>query len=183
MKTPTVLCDVDGVLADFVGGVCTWLKAHGLMMCPADFRGPIRNHLPGELCERLAQHVGFASSLEWYQDAIAFAAELKATTDCVVVTAPWTGATWAAERTAWLDRVFEPHDIIFAHGKQKHRVRGDILIEDTLATCIDWKMAHPEGKALLMDRPWNRALEGDIPKALLPTRVYTYEEILTHVRG
>lgn len=54
---------------------------------------------------------------------------------------------------------FDPSHVIFA--KDKHLVRGDFLIEDNPENIERWLEAHPDGRAVCMNAPYNKSFEHD----------------------
>lgn len=74
-----------------------------------------------------------------------------------ILTASWKGSlTWAGEREAWLKQHFDLdyNDITFSHAK--HKVHGDIFIDDKPSSLELWQARHPDGVALLWKDVWNR---------------------------
>lgn len=152
-----ILIDVDGVLADLAGAVCAELAAQGRQVRPEQFT----TYDMGTVVSRtdldfMFSREGFCASLDWYPGARAFLACLQDVGDVVAVTKPFHGGkTWAHERTEWL-QPYLPAVISTAHKKY---VAGDVLVEDSEANCYTWLEANTSGRAVLIDRPWNRAAE------------------------
>lgn len=149
-----ILVDVDGVVADMVGGLCARIpgiepedftsfefdKSWGPMMCQV---------LYGVMGEP-----GFVMSLPVYDAAAEMVEALKKLGEVVFVTSPFSSATWARERELWLKRWFPSvHHVI--HTSSKHLVFGDILIEDRTSNAVSWLRAHCLSRAVLVRRPWN----------------------------
>lgn len=175
-----ILLDVDGVLADFVGGLCRALAPHGHDVLPEDVRAwDLTQALPAPAARcvpKILSNPGFASGLAWYHGAREFLAECR---DPWIVTAPYTkSATWVSERLAWLVPAVSPHRVIFADGRAKPRVHGDVLIEDNAETAHAWAARHPEGLALVLARPWNADMQG----ALNVHRVRDFDEARRAIR-
>jgi 5'(3')-deoxyribonucleotidase len=153
-----VLVDVDGVLADLVGELCHRLRGVGLLAAPEDVRHydfskvwP-QTHLA--LVYEWMASPGFANELQWYAGAPEFLAGLPG--DIVALTHPYhRSQTWAYDRTQWL-RGHVHHIVLTA---SKHLVGGDVLVEDHLDNLNSWLEAHPQGRGVLIDRPWNRDKE------------------------
>jgi 5'(3')-deoxyribonucleotidase len=100
---------------------------------------------------------GFVSGIGWV-DGAADAVRLfrRWGHDVLCVTSPYSGSrTWMRERLEWLEPLFHHDDVLFVKGARKPLVRGDVLVEDHPAIACAWLEANPEGKAILVDRPWN----------------------------
>lgn len=171
-----ILCDVDGVLADFVAAVCRNLKGD---LDPEDFKEPsmldAMDQEDKKRFELLSKRDGFCSTIRPYPGAKSF---LKMLEDVHIVTKPWNSPTWSWERSRWLEEHFgiDKSKIIFTG--LKHMVHGDVLIEDNADNLNQWSEENPRGAGILLDRPWNRdhpLLEGSI-------RVKTYDEALVVIK-
>lgn len=92
------------------------------------------------------------------------------------LTSPRPTASWLMGRMSWLlDRRFMSNEIVFT--SDKTHVPGDILIEDSAAYANAWVQMHPDGVALLLDRPWNR--DADLVRGV--SRCYGWDSVLTLV--
>lgn len=156
-----VLTDCDGVLADFVGGICVELAARGFRRTPQEIKhwDLSLSLLPEELraTHEIMSSPGFCHGIEWYAGAREFLRDLARLGEVHAVTAPFrNGATWMHERMGWLSSAIPVDRVHFVSGKYKHLVRGHVLIEDHPKTAHDWCEANPDGVAILIDRPWNR---------------------------
>lgn len=154
---PTILLDVDGVLADFAGALLAWAgpvysreqltewdltKALGLEDRQQEF-------------DAVASEPGFCESLPLIDGAQVFVEELRSFAEIIVVTSPYSAAKlWTFERLRWLEKHFAitKHDVIFA--KRKYLVRGDLMIDDGPHN-ID-EFLRRDLKGILIDQPWNR---------------------------
>jgi len=178
-----IAVDVDGVLADFVGGLLQRLAPRGHRYAVDDVK-----HF--ELSRTLtpeALHVandimaapGFARELDWYPGARLFLSILKDLGDVTIATAPFRGSpTWQDERAKWLDPYVQANDIVSVPTKKKHLVTqfADVLVEDRAETLESWKGVQPDGLAVLIDRPWNRQA------APYAVRVRSYLEAVDAIR-
>lgn len=158
--TTRILIDVDGVLADLVGALCERLDGVGYKYTPESFNKyefeRVLPTLAAEFVRECMAEEGFCASLPWYPNAQAFVECLKEFSDVVAVTKPYPkGPTWAYERANWL----HPHITRVIQTDVKECVEGDVLIEDYEVNALKWLDAHPDGQALLINRPWNRAFE------------------------
>lgn len=162
MSKPTVLVDCDGVLADFVGGVCREVnktipeRVHQFK--PKDFTEWDIGRLLPSYWKGIVSRPGFCYGLEPYPDAKeGMKTLLDSGAKAIVVTSPWTSDSWISERIEWLRCHFsiDRTNIIFADSGHKALIKGDFLIEDNLPTLQDWSREN-KGYGYLIDRPWNQ---------------------------
>ncbi len=104
-----ILTDVDGVLADFVGGLCLELAGRGYDKSPEDVHhwDLSESFSPDEMRNTLEimGAPGFCHTLEWYAGAREFLRDLAALGQVHAVTAPFlNGPSWMHERHSWLSR-------------------------------------------------------------------------------
>jgi 5'(3')-deoxyribonucleotidase len=156
-----VLLDVDGPLADFAGGLVGALRRRGFRGSPADIRHwCLRTSLSDEAhaeVDTILSTPGFVRSLSWMPGARWFVRELRRLgCDVACVTSPWPSRSWIPERLEWLSPLFSLDDVLFVRSARKPMIRGDVLVEDHPGTAAAWLEAHPEGTAILVDRPWNQ---------------------------
>lgn len=182
-----VLTDCDGVIADFVGGLCRELALRGFVRTPEQIRHwDLRESLPPE--EARAAHEimaapGFCHALEWYEGAREFLRAAHELAEVHAVTAPYRASpSWMHERLTWLSAAVVPERVHFVSGKHKHLVRGDVLIEDHPQTAYAWADAHPRGLAILIDRPWNSPQAKEFWPHSRMVRVRSFEEALETVK-
>ncbi len=186
---PTVLIDCDGVKADWCTAALQVVnRVTGLALTPAEvttldlFKVVPPAHK--EACYAEMDQAGFCLSIDPYPGAVEGVRRLREIAEVIVVTSPtWSSSFWMAERVQWLHRHFQiPYrSIIFA--SEKWRVRGDILIEDNQLHVASWLAANQRGRALLVDRPYNRKPEElDIFVGTRWTRVHTWEGIIEYVK-
>jgi len=165
-----VLCDVDGVIANFTAAVLDvvadvtgerhpeaavdqWSIKDALRLPPAAWRAVVKE----------ITAPGFAYGIEPYPLAVAGVKRIAARSDLYFVTSPWwTSNTWMHDRTDWLVKYFgqdQGHKVI--HTSHKSVIRGDALIEDKPETLSAWlPHANDGAQALLMDRPYNKGPHG-----------------------
>jgi 5'(3')-deoxyribonucleotidase len=154
-----ILLDVDGPLADFTGALCAALRRRGHDSHPENIQhwclkeslGPAVEDVDDILCTK-----GFVRSLPWVEDAQRLVTALQAVADVVCVTSPWPSKYWVPERVEWLSPLFSADDVLFVRSKRKALIAGDVLVEDHPGIAAAWLEAHPDGRAILVDRPWNR---------------------------
>jgi 5'(3')-deoxyribonucleotidase len=127
-----VLCDVDGVLADFVGGVTRAAQALGSKTSRdwpvwdiwPNFEPDLHEEIEAAICAP-----GFAWGLSLFPGAGEAVNRIAAKHDLVFVTTPYDRApTWVFDRAKWLRDLWPEIPIVFT--KDKSLVRGDLLIED-----------------------------------------------------
>lgn len=156
-----ILSDCDGVLADFVGGLCAELAVRGFDRKPESLtHWDLSLSLgPEELREahQIMSSPGFCHALPWYDGARELVSRLAHVGEVHALTAPFrSGVTWMQERLSWLASAIPGDRVHFVSGKYKHLVRGHVLIEDHPETARAWCDWNPDGVAILVDRPWNR---------------------------
>lgn len=171
-----ILLDVDGVIADLVGDLCTYLRDRQ----PSHFTeynfADVLNAEETKRVHSLMRAPGFCAGLPWYEGAQKFVAALQTMGEVIAVTKPFArGPTWAFERTNWL----KPYVADVVHTDRKSLVAGDILIEDSTHNAEEWLYAHPSGLAILIDRPWNYKLLFGATRLL---RAHSYTECLSILR-
>lgn len=165
---PLVLCDVDGVLADFVGHVERTYDELGLGLEPDRSLRLERRMCP----EGLGQYHNIVCTSEFHDSLplLPGASELMAQlfrTNYLILTAPMMGhvrvqSDWVAQRLRWLIRHGVPaNNIVFARPWAKEKISGDILIEDCYDTSSSWgwnrwKRGDHYVGGWLIDQPWNR---------------------------
>ena len=181
MKPLRILCDVDGVLADFVGLVLDYAaRSYGLSACrreavdqwdcfaalgmPTEWP---RFHAACdtlELCRSMAEIPG----------AREFYAELRRIGEVRVCTSPMN-ARWLTQRAEWLEMFGVPLNEQI-HWHDKHELAGayDVLIDDKAENCeAFWRAG---GEAYCIATPYNVRVAAHIPRG-------THAECLAWLRG
>jgi 5'(3')-deoxyribonucleotidase len=142
---PTVLLDVDGVLADFTLAACELVfQVTGRRYGPeAVTTWEVFDSLPEPQAKedvyRILKGRGGCSSIPVYAGAQEGVAKLREIADITIVTSPFSGSeTWVHERNAWLETHFgiDAHDVI--HAKKKGRIHGDVFLDDKPEHVEDW---------------------------------------------
>lgn len=154
-----VLCDVDGVLAQ-------WKKAFRYHLSQVDFHVEGINWISPDLPLTKAQREyawlkmserDVAYELDDFPGAIKGLDRIIEIADVYFVTAQVEmSPTWSYDRTNWLIKHFgveQGEKIVLTH--HKHLVGGDALIDDKEYNIKAWKKAHPNGLAILWDHPHN----------------------------
>lgn len=182
-----ILADVDGVFADFVSALCSELGHRGFSRTPDSvLHWDLSACLSAEELRAALEIMstpGFCHGITWYEGAREFAAALAGMGEVHAVTAPFrSGATWISERMGWLSGVLHAERVHFVHGKYKHMVRGDVLIEDHPGNAAAWLDSHPRGLAILIDRPWNAPGAREYWPHTRMLRAHSFGEALELVR-
>jgi len=151
-----ILLDIDGVVADLVGDLCTCLREIGFDRQPENVTKYAFDDVmsPQELSAARAVMGGryFCQRISWYLGGEIFIAVLRQLGEVVAVTKPFPSPTWAYEREVWLKGHVE-HVI---HTGAKEMILGNVLIEDCVENAVRWLEHHPGKTAVLIERPWNR---------------------------
>lgn len=179
-----ILCDVDGVFADFTGHALSTMGE----LAPVGGEEEITTwdmfpHLSPEarcLSERAWREQGWCSGIPVYPEALWAYGKLESIGKVIWVTSPMVNAPyWCHERTLWLQRYFraELEDIILTSGK--YHVWGDVLIDDKIENLEKWCKHNPQGFGILWDQPYNRAW---VPGAQA-IRARTWEEVILLLTG
>lgn len=160
----TILLDCDGVIFDFAGAAQHWghypPDGQGAIPVPKPTRTEGEGLFDGPrapLLPRLEKCPGFAQMVLPYPDAARFVEMLRGLLysheKIIAVTAPFASPNWHAVREEACTAL-GIDSVIFCEAKQKRRIVGDWLIEDTLSTCLDWLCQHEDdgGRAIYLDR-------------------------------
>lgn len=158
-KRPRILCDVDGVLADFVGCVLDYVQRNaGLSYlhsavdqwdCFAALGLP--EHWPyfREQCDRL----DLCRRMQPLPGAAEFYAALSLLGEVRVCTTPMTPA-WLSQRAEWLVEFGVPlKDQIQTFAKEDLVPAWDVLIDDKTENCEAFERAG--GRAFCIAAPYN----------------------------
>ncbi len=151
--------DADGPLFDFMGGLCTRLRAEGFQYEPHQALHWDLSAWVHPLDMRAVNHImgteGFCFSLPWMPGAHVLVQQLRDDGhDVICVTSPHRSRHWAYERTQSLLTLFEADDILLVKGPRKALVHADVLVEDHPGNAAKW-CEFNHGTALLVDRTWN----------------------------
>jgi 5'(3')-deoxyribonucleotidase len=142
---PTVLLDVDGVLADFTSAVLALIyDVTGRRYQAQDVTTwEVFDSIPEKEAQaevyRILKGRGGCLGIPVCDEAKEGVARLREVADIVIVTSPFSGSeTWVHERNEWLYKHFgiERHDVI--HANKKARIHGDVFIDDKPEHVDDW---------------------------------------------
>lgn len=161
---PTVLLDVDGILANFIAPVLDHIvEVSGRRYAHDDVKVwdiftalPDVAHLESAVYDQMRMKRA-CFEIPLYDGAVDGVARLQELADVLIVTSPLSGSPyWMFEREAWLSHHFgiKHKDII--HARRKEHVDGDIFVDDKVEHVEAWQKQHPTKWALLWDQPYNR---------------------------
>lgn len=158
-KSMDILVDVDGVVADYL---THFLKVASHVL-QKDFAGTLVDEWDISKALKITKaeedavyhyvaQPGFARALLPIPGAVEAVKQLHAEGHTITfVTSPIRSSpTWDFDRRMWLYDHFGENlidDIVYA--RRKHRVIGDVLIDDRCKNIRSWARAHPNGLALL----------------------------------
>lgn len=139
-----ILCDVDGVLADFTGAACRELsEIIGRAVTPSEcshWDMAYSLGLTGKQAvafEARVRRKGFCAGLAILPGALSGVAQLQNTGFVYFVTVPWRGSRyWLFERTQWLADNLGISATQVIHTYDKAIVRGDVIIDDKPAHVV-----------------------------------------------
>ena len=164
-RKPTVLCDVDEVLAAFTSAVLDLVyEDTGKRYQPDDVKtweifDSIENkEVQKRVYAKMKVRGGCSaiSVIPGSQDAIA---RLKERCELIIVTSPfWGSETWMHEREEWIWKHFgiPAKDVI--HARKKYHIAGDFFIDDKPDHIRMWSQRFPDGHGLLWSTPANRSI-------------------------
>jgi 5'(3')-deoxyribonucleotidase len=150
----TILCDLDGVVADFWGPVLETVKREeGVTLTDSELDDWDMVTMPGGTSTW--DRPGFFSSLRLLPGAYEGLLGLTAKHDVYLVSAG-NGAA-LAEKSKWVRTLlpFMRDRVFFVDGKTpKGLLRGDVLIDDAPHNLMDFKKRNPAGLAIAAYYPY-----------------------------
>lgn len=159
-----ILLDVDGPIADFVGGVLDELKRLTGRDCKhhvvTQYNIKKALGITDYIWKQIIEHIkssGFARNLKAHAGAVDAVKALAKDHDVYFVTAPWQSSpTWVYDRTEWLvDRFGRTQGRKIVPTEHKHLIDGDFLIDDKPEQVAEWSNAHPGRVGVLWSMPHN----------------------------
>lgn len=159
-----VLVDVDGVLTDCqtpLLEIANRVSGQSFTLDQLDrwnlFEAMGLDKDQTKQCYELMGASGWCSALRPYPEAQEAIERIRAYATVHFVTSPvHTSKTWAHERTMWLCEHFGARFDDVTSTSSKHRVAGDVLIDDKIKTIRRWQRSHPDGAAILFEAHGNR---------------------------
>ncbi len=139
MPRPIALLDCDGVLSNFRLSLSK-LVGVAPEKLPLDYLKdlhPSQGWVVDAICS-----ANWCANMEPYPYARNLVERLATKYDVKVLTAPFAGSPyWFDERVAWLKKHMgiAAEDVIFASGKNKKYIYGDICIEDNIDNLAPWR--------------------------------------------
>lgn len=178
---PTLLLDVDGIIADFETAfleVARDLTGRDIVRDPTQWCMEAQCRLTEEEAGEVWSVIHgsrFARDLDPYPFAVDNVKSLSELCNVYFVTSPMEeNPTWAHDRALWLRSHFgDELGSKVISTKHKHCVRGNVFVDDKPEHIEQWSRAHGDGAAFL----WNRAYNSEIE---LP-RVRSWRELHTVV--
>ena len=153
--------DMDGVLADFVGGVC---KAHNRTCYDkpehlGEFQLEKCWGITAEAFWRPTNNWDFWFNLEKTPEAdaiVELAFRNFGEKNVAILTSPSLDRSCVPAKRAWVEKYYPSlaKGMIFSWGKGMIGGPGRVLVDDRDRNVEDWDAA--EGYGVLMPRPWNR---------------------------
>lgn len=156
-NSKTILLDVDGVLADFVGAVLKLINKPDVKVDRWDFHeqlGMTANELWKVIDSSGHDFWANMPMLPWYIDIVAMLAAYRVTKNTVLCTSPSLSDGCNSGKVAWIRKNFPGFSRRFIITPCKHLLRGDfILIDDSDENCKRFWESRQE--AILFPQPWN----------------------------
>lgn len=190
----SLLCDVDGVVADLVGGLRKWINhQHDLDFEPTNIiyhhgmgRGSAMENIDETLRYWYPEGFGGAFTcfmrdpdvyMRWVDPvpgAVDAIAGIRKTHKVVFVTALMKSARdHFRSKMEWIERWFPGLPIITCPTEEKHMVKGTYAVDDRYETCSRWLASGNVEKVFLFDQSWN-----EIPDDASEWAGVTWEDIL-----
>lgn len=165
-----LLCDIDGVCADYVGGLIQAIddicgkKIQRESLTTWDFFEslPLTDIDKAFLREEI-NAPGFCQSLKVLPGAKeGITAIKKLGIEVLFVTAPYvTSPSWCHERSNWLiSNGFAANHNEIIHTAAKHAISGDVLVDDNPDNVRAWETHNPNGTGIIFRAPYNVFAEG-----------------------
>lgn len=144
-----ILCDVDGVLSDFLSHIQQWIESM-YDLRPGELRDlPVEGwdilpqyaahvSVPTEHLHRIVSTYMFCLDMPLMPGAYEMFGQLQELGDVHIVTTAWESRHWHAERLEWLKNHFGVDRTRVTYTHDKAYVRGDVLIDDHPKHVFEW---------------------------------------------
>jgi 5'(3')-deoxyribonucleotidase len=171
MTKPRLICDVDGVLADYHGAVINVLNAHGFAYSRRDMKSFDHAAWMCDEAFRLFESIVMDpnTGYEFYRDLellprahrLLPGGDLYERFNIIYVTASNKTPEWIKARFQWFVEhgVNPARQVVFCATAEKEHITGEYMIDDHLPTVVEWSTRG--GIGLLIDAPWNRGAATD----------------------
>ncbi len=157
-----ILLDCDGVLSDFCAACFDLIYEHTGDRHTLDevkewdlFSALGKSHLK-DVMKKVSSESGWCLSFPLRPGAKDAVQRLQEIGEVVIITSPMNTPFWTYERNIWLEQHFGIKKSHTIHTESKHYVPGDILVDDNVVNCINWKKEYPEKLSVLWDAPYNK---------------------------
>lgn len=160
-----ILLDVDGVCADFMNHLLrqlTWEAPHLEVPKEEDIKTVrLKDSLSPELLREalmILERPEFWAGIPQYPEAREYVPRLVSRHRVRFVTAPWISCEdWEGVRRRWLAVAYGVTSGAMISTSDKASVDGDLFIDDQVSMVADWQKAHPQGRGIVLARPWNHS--------------------------
>lgn len=158
-----ILCDIDGILAQFTEQLTKGIRQYGERYDFEDFvHYDLRKVVDKKhhwILDRLPSDKNFCRSIPRYPGAQQFLKNIVAKGhELVLVTSPWTGPHWPETREEWVTSMLSSPTLrhikwYWASPQERIEMDGHFLIDDRQETIDQWKQTHRPYACI--KRPWN----------------------------
>jgi 5'-nucleotidase len=160
-----VLCDLDGISADFLTELLgRYNNDHKQYLTVENITRP-ELHENIDIGERIYDYIrkpGFYSVLRPIDGAIEALEELNKLCTLVVLSTPSQAAESATEKILWCKKYLPfIHRRHLMFGAMKELVYGDFFIDDMVPNLEKWKARHQDGYTITIDYPNNRHIQAN----------------------
>lgn len=164
---------MDGVLVPFTAALVRIFnrrhaKTHGLIgehWLKYRIEDQFQGHI-SDLLYEIMHEPGFFAAIEPHEGAEDTLRELRVFADIEICTSPpvqsvggkkMLNAYAAADKIGWLFRQFNDLDLAsdVTLTLKKHKMRSDVLVDDSIDNVVPWCNEHPAGLGYLVARTWN----------------------------
>ncbi len=163
MDKKVILTDMDSIIADFYFGVLDAYKADTGVDLPPEYIGGWDCDFPnGKNIFHYFSQPGFFRNLKVIPGSQEVLKALHDQGNEIVIASAATLTNAPGEKYEWLDEHFPwiKRDRVF-FGKEKFRLRGDVLIDDHHLNVKAWKEQNRFGVTLGITYPYNAAHEAE----------------------